>query len=459
MNTMNSVNLPGAFADRMQSLLKDAMPDYLASFSAPAVKAFHLNTARTDQDTFCSWLAAHNNTFSAKPLDGTGIFLSETEGIGHHPLHHAGVLYSQDPSAQLVLDGVELSKDMRVLDLCAAPGGKTSQLARAIDGGTGVVIANEPHPARSQILLGNMERMGYRNVCVISMDPSEIATLYPEYFDLVLVDAPCSGEGMFRKYPESIQEWSLENVAHCQERGRDILRSAVACLRPGGRLIYSTCTYAPEENEEQVQFLMDEFAMVLDTAPASVQKYALETAPGCYRCYPHLYQGEGQFMSYLRKAGDTDASDAVGKARSVFNPLTAKERSAFEELYQVSADPYPLYSWRGRIIAVPFALPRIPSRNVSCIGVTVMEWDEKRKRYVPHHQFFSAYGPQLPQQVNLQPEDSDLLQYLNGAELPAPESLQKGHAAICCLGASLGGVRVAGGRMKNLYPKGLREHR
>ncbi len=442
----------------MRSLLKDSYTDYLASFEAPAVKAFHLNTARTEHSLLDTWLHSHGDSFSVKQLDGTGIYLSTAEGIGHHPLHHAGVLYSQDPSAQLVLDGVEIHPDMRILDLCAAPGGKTSQLARAIDGGSGVVVANEPHPARSQILLGNMERMGYRNVCVISLDPSEIAVLYPEYFDLVLVDAPCSGEGMFRKYPESVSEWSLENVEHCQERGRDILHSAVACLRPGGRLIYSTCTYAPEENEEQVHFLQNEFGLKMIPAPASVQKYALETDPGCFRCYPHLYQGEGQFMAYLQKPGDPEEITLPGKNKNNLSALSAKERSAFEELFGIPAEQFPLFSWRGRIIALPFTLPRIPAKNVSCLGVTAMEWDEKRKRYVPHHQFFSAYGNLLPQKIDRAPEDPDLLQYLSGAELSAPGTFRKGHAAICCLGASAGGVRIAGGRMKNLYPKGLREH-
>lgn len=453
---MNSVSLPTQFADRMQSLLKDSYPEFLASFEAPAVKAFHLNTSRTEPGDFLAWQNAHSTSFAAHPLEGTGIYLSETEGIGHHPLHHAGVVYSQDPSAQLVLDGVELTKDLRILDLCAAPGGKTSQLARVIDGGMGVVVANEPHPARSRILLGNMERMGYRNVCVISMDPSEIALLYPEFFDLILVDAPCSGEGMFRKYPESISEWSPENVAHCRERGRDILSSAVACLRPGGRLIYSTCTYAPEENEDQVHFLQEQFDFTILPAPASVQNYAFESDPGCYRCYPHLYPGEGQFMAYLQKPG---ASEGLHRSeKNSLTPCSAKELAAFEELFGIPAKEIPLYSRSGRIIAVPFTLPRIPVRNISCLGVTVMEWDEKRKRYIPHHQFFSAYGPLLPQKIDYDPEDPELLQYLGGAELPAPGHFTKGHAAVCCMGAAAGGVRIAGGRMKNLYPKGLREH-
>ena len=451
---MNSVQLPEQFIERMQTLLNDSMPDYLASFSAPAVKAFHLNTAKTDIASFRSGCPA---SLSAERLENSGIFLSSSDGIGHHPLHHAGLLYSQDPSAQLVLDGVALSSDLRILDLCAAPGGKTSQLARAVDGGSGMVVANEPHPARSQILLGNMERMGYRNVCVISLDPSEIATLYPEFFDLVLVDAPCSGEGMFRKYPESVSEWSLQNIQNCQSRGREILRCAVNCLRPGGRLIYSTCTYAPEENEEQVSFLQQEFGLVTDEAPQVVQKYAFPTEKGCFRCYPHLFRGEGQFMAYLRKPGSVREEIHSTRLLSGLTKLTAKENAAFEELYSVSAKEYPLYSWRGRIIALPFSLPRLPSHHISCLGVTVMEYDEKRKRYVPHHQFFSAYGTTLPQQIRMDPDAPELKQYLTGAELPAPESLCKGHAAICCLGASLGGVRVAGGRLKNLYPKGLRE--
>ena len=163
-------------------------------------------------------------------------------------------------------------------------------------------------------------------------------------------------------------------------------------------------------------------------------------------------------MAYLQKPGDPEEITLPGRNKNNLSALSAKERSAFEELFGIPAEQFPLFSWRGRIIALPFTLPRIPAKNVSCLGVTAMEWDEKRKRYVPHHQFFSAYGNLLPQKIDRAPEDPDLLQYLSGAELTAPGTFRKGHAAICCLGASAGGVRIAGGRMKNLYPKGLREH-
>ena len=454
--TLNA-KLPVEFTDRMQTLLNDQMPDYLASFSAPAVKAFHLNTAKTDPTVFDAWLSKHTPDFPAKRIPDSGIYITEAEKIGHHPLHHAGLVYSQDPSAQLVLDGVALSDDLRILDLCAAPGGKTSQLARALDGGSGLLIANEPHPGRCQILLGNIERMGYRNVCVTSLQPEELANLYPEFFDLVVVDAPCSGEGMFREYPESIGEWSIENIEHCSARQREILQHAITCLRPGGRLVYSTCTYAPEEDEAQIHFLQEEYCLLPDSVPAVVHNYALETESGCFRCYPHLFDGEGQFMSYLKKSGTADTPEITSPRKSPLQPLSSKETAAFEDLYQLPATQFSLFNWRGRIIVLPFSLPRLPSHHVMCLGVTAMEWDEKKKRYLPHHQFFSAYGSILPQHMDYAPEDPELLQYIKGAELPAPAHFTKGHAAICCMGACIGGARCAGGRLKNLYPKGLRE--
>ena len=450
------MQLPELFIQRMQTLLQDSAGDYLASFATPPVKALHLNTARMHPQRFLAWQKAHAELLPAEELAGSGIFLTTANGIGHHPLHHAGLIYSQDPAAQLVLAGVALSKDLRILDLCAAPGGKTSQLARAVDGGSGFVVANEPHPARNRILLGNIERMGYRNVCVTKAEPEDLAVLYPESFDLVVVDAPCSGEVMFRKYPESIQEWSMENVQHCAQRQKEILRSAVSCLRPGGRLIYSTCTYAPEEDEEQLQYLLHELCLQPDTVPAIVQDQAMPCAPSAFRCYPHLFPGEGQFMAYLKKPGDTLAA-AVSQRKPPLAKCSKQEAAAFTELYGLPADAFPLYSLRGRIIVLPFALPRLSKKGLSCLGVTAAEWDEKKKRYQPHHQFFSAYGMELPQTLDLAPDDPALWQYLCGAELPAPDGFSKGYAAICCMGAALGGVRVAGGRMKNDYPKGLLE--
>ncbi len=433
--------------------------DFFASFSADAEKAFHLNRARITASAFESCLPAVP-ALNARPFFDSHVWryqASEDLHIGSTAMHHAGVLYSQDPAAALPVPPLPLGSDLRILDLCAAPGGKSSQLAQAVDGGTGYLVANEPNPSRNRILIGNMERMGYRNVIVTCLDPSELATVYPEHFDLILVDAPCSGEGMFRKYPESVGEWSEEAVTHCADRQRDILRSAAACLKPGGRLIYSTCTYAPEEDEEQVDFMIRELGFLPAVAHPAVTANALQSGPCSWRCYPHRFAGEGQFMAYLQKAGTPSDGSAPGRIPSGIDTPNRQQTEALKELFGDDTGKFAFLCRGKRIFLLPALPPRLPSHGLSLLGVTVAEWDDARKRYLPHHQFFSAYGASLSRTLSLPFEDPLLRRYLNGQELVDESGFSKGLGAILTEGVALGGFRAAGGRLKNLYPKGLRE--
>ena len=452
--------LPEAFTKRMEKLLCSDAGAFFDAHDKAAVKAFHLNTARISTQVFDDWLAGRSDIKAEKMPGGYGYTYSFENGssIGSLALHHAGALYSQDPSAMLPAGGLMIEKDMRILDMCAAPGGKTSQLAMAVDGGSGYVIANEPNLSRNKILISNIERMGYRNVITTCLDPADLAAVYPDHFDLVLADAPCSGEGMFRKYPESVNEWSPENVANCVSRQRDILKAAVTCLKPGGRLVYSTCTYAPEEDEGQVQYLINELGMATDEAPQTVKDQALGTADGCYRCYPHLYDGEGQFMAYLKKPGESAEDRKNDKLPAgVAHTDKAALRSIRESCGGIF-DNYELLSYKDRFIILPAFPGRLPSRSVTSLGVTAVVFDEKKKRYVPHHQFFSAYGNEMDIRLDLSPEDPLLSQYIEGMEITSDITFSKGYGAVCVLGVPLGGVRSAGGRLKNLYPKGLRDH-
>ncbi|MBR5422342.1 MAG: hypothetical protein IK115_14475 [Lachnospiraceae bacterium] len=442
----------------MKAILGGEADDFFESLSQPSQHAFHINRARMKGAAFVEWLKSQE-LLRACPLFDDSAWRLETQteaatGIGHHPLHHAGALYSQDPAAMLPLLGLPISPDLRILDLCAAPGGKSSQLAQALEGGSGFLISNEIHPGRNKILVSNMERMGYRNVIVTSLEPGELADLYPGYFDLVVVDAPCSGEGMFRKYPESVNEWSIENVMHCRERGRSILEAAALLLRPGGRLVYSTCTFAPEENEEQVEWLCKNFGFHTDDAPKPIRDLALETAPGMFRCYPHRFAGEGQFAAYLKKEGSSDASAPSLPAQlSMLNPRQKKELS---ELFPEEAECFAFRSYKDRIVLLPSGPARLPDKKVTMAGVCVAVTDPKKQRLTPHHQFFSAYGNELKRQLKLSPGDARLADYLHGMEL-GDSSFSKGYGAVLALDVPLGGFRAAGGRLKNLYPKGLRE--
>ena len=231
--------IPEAFLHRMRAQLGAAYPTFLQAMEDMPVRALRLNPLKHAEFSVLA-------DIQTKPLPFSGGgYIFSCEGIGRHPMHHAGAFYVQDPSAISTVSAAAhvLKPGMRVLDLCAAPGGKSTQLAGILDG-TGMLVSNEISRDRCRILRQNIERMGVRNAVVTSMDSSKIAETFPSFFDFVLVDAPCSGEGMFRKYPEAVQEWSVENVAMCAARQKEILENAAKTVAGGGYLLYSTCTFS-----------------------------------------------------------------------------------------------------------------------------------------------------------------------------------------------------------------------
>lgn len=456
------MKLPEPFIQRMKYMLGADYPAFEASYSDAAVKGVHLNPSRLPEEALlrCSGYDV-SPIFNIK----SGFYFNHiTENgtkLGMHPFHHGGAVYSQDPSAMLPVSGIDISPGWRVLDLCAAPGGKSSQIASKLSG-QGFLLANEPNPSRNKILISNIERMGYPNVVVTKLTPQEISAYYPEYFHMVLVDAPCSGEGMFRKYPESVHEWSPENVFFCSHRQKEILSHAVDTLLPGGILIYSTCTYSVEENEDIVRWLIEEFPLQPYAVPEPIRAV---TAPAfgediscCRRSYPHLFQGEGQFMAYFQKQGTLP--DITGSRPSGSSPalcsISSKNMSLIQETF---ADHFDLsevsfYEHQNKIIALPKAyLPLLAPHGITLCGVTAGTIE--KNRFTPHHHFFHAYGRLCRNTLSLPPEDIRIRQYLSGQEL-TDDSVSKGYGVICCEGCPLGGFKASNGRLKNHYPKALR---
>lgn len=443
-------------------MLGGEYPAFEASYDEAAVKGFHLNPKRLSEEALLRCFDVDiSHIFNIKSCFNFNGMTENDFKLGMHPFHHGGAVYSQDPSAMLPVSGIEISPDWRVLDLCAAPGGKSSQIASRLSG-HGFLLANEPNPSRNKILISNMERMGYPNVVVTKLTPQEIASYYPEYFHMVLVDAPCSGEGMFRKYPESIREWSPENVLRCSQRQKEILSHAVDTLLPGGILIYSTCTYSVEENEDIVRFLLQEYSLEPYAIPEHLQAI---TAPAfgedlicCRRSYPHLFQGEGQFMAYFQKPGTLpDATDSQPvKPSLALRKISSKNMSLIQETFTGHFDLSELsfYEHQDKIIALPkdhHAL--LPPHGITLCGVTAGMME--KNRFLPHHHFFHAYGSLCRNTLSLPPEDPRILQYLSGQEL-ADDSISKGYGVICCEGCPLGGFKASNGRLKNHYPKALR---
>lgn len=434
------MNLPVEFQNRMKEYLADEYDEFICSFNANEVKAFHINESRVNMDTFLN-----NTDIKYTPINNisNGFYYDDSK-IGSTIEHHAGILYSQDPSAMepvntfsKLLNGSEI-----VLDLCSAPGGKSSQLANILSKNGGFLVSNEPNQARNKILVSNIERMGYTNVLVTKMLPEELATYYNSYFDAIVVDAPCSGEGMFRKYPESINEWSLNNIQMCHDRQIDILNSAISMLKPGGYLLYSTCTYAQEEDEEIAKYLSNQGFTIHEL-----------TSPLGIKCYPHKQKGEGQYYCIFVKNGELSFKNNYVKP--CFNKLSNNMKKQVIDLVGHVFTDYPVdfYNINDRIIILPNEYIKIPAHNIALAGVIAGEF--VKNRFIPHHHLFHAYGQLFDNKIDLTSNKDILYKYLHGEEITY-NNISNGYGVITYMGAPVGGFKASNGRLKNHYPKGLR---
>ncbi len=448
--------LPLEFAARMKALLGEAeFARYEESLQEPAVRAFRVNTEKISIDEF-----EKINLFSSEkiPYVETGYYL-EYDKVGNHPYHHAGMIYVQDPGAMATAECLDVQPDWWVLDMCAAPGGKSSQLKNKL-GEQGVLISNEIVPSRCKILTGNVERLGFRNTVTTCMDPARLAKIFPETFDLVMVDAPCSGEGMFRKDDIAIREWSLDNVLHCAQRQAGILEQAVTVLKPGGYIVYATCTFSLEENEMMVDsFLLAHPEFELVPVKEAVRLHTDDGIcfEGCHcknlndarRFYPHKSRGEGQFMAVLHNKQEPLPRRTVpAKAAGKPDPIVID----FLNEVLTEYDPAHVSTYNGNPVYVTPALTLEKGTAFSC-GVTI---GEMRKHYIqPHHQFFMAMGRQFKRKIELAPDSAELDKYLHGEEISV--DCENGWAVITTQGCTVGGVKVVSGRAKNHYPKGLRK--
>jgi len=458
------ISLPSEFCERMQRLLGDEEYRlFMESFEKSAQKGLRINPYQWDKKDEISMKIG----LPMRPIsyEKNGFFLDHTEsGIGNLPLHHAGAFYIQEPAAMLPVAAAAIRPGDYVLDVCAAPGGKSTQIASAI-GPTGLLCSNEFVLSRAKILMSNIERLGIPNAIVTNTDAAHLKEWYPRAFDCVFVDAPCSGEGMFRKNSAAIAEWSPQNVAMCAKRSLEILSDASACLREGGLLVYSTCTYAVEENEELIaQFLDAHPDYTVEILPDAVRQATScgIQIPSCRedlrraaRCYPHITGGEGQFVCVMRKHGDAPREQIVAS----WEKLTSQERTAsdtlLKELFGKGEVPFALKKFRGNLYAVP---PQMEISGVCfCCGVRFGEL--RGNRIVPHHQLFSTYGKQMVRQWNFSSEDIRVKQYLHGDTVSCDNTQKIGDDGFGCVlvdGCALGGGKKVGDIIKNHYPKGLR---
>ncbi|MBQ7153732.1 MAG: NOL1/NOP2/sun family putative RNA methylase [Clostridia bacterium] len=453
------------FWDRMKSILGQDYPAFAdAVTDCEAVRAFRVHLPAEKIGDFLSvfpYPVERHPVFS-------DAFYCTAEKLGNTPFHHAGLIYLQDPSAMAVVHALDIQKGWHVLDLCAAPGGKTTQLSAAV-GKTGAVVACEYVEKRCAILNENLERLGCSNTVVLHTAADAVAGAFPGKFDLVLCDAPCSGEGMFRKNSRAQDEWSPENVTMCAERQKRILESAVACVRPGGYLLYSTCTFAPEENEENAAYVLSRFPEMELCAP-SAEVTAL-SSPGlklqttdmdpslCRRFYPHVHRGEGQFLALFRKAASAICGEAAGNGKGDLKTVPEKDMQTVRAFLEQTLDGDAagdclLKIFKNRIYLVRPQLEQyLTAPGLVTPGVPL--GDLEKGRLEPHHWFAKAFGHEFRNRIDLTGREDIVRQYLTGTEIPVEEGVS-GFCALTYAGGVLGCVKASSGRGKNRYPKGLR---
>ena len=420
---------------RMKIQLGEEYPDFLRSLERPRAVALRFNPLKGE---------APELPFVKEPVpwEAQGYYYDPEARPGLHPYHEAGVYYLQEASAMAPVQLLDPQPGEWICDLCAAPGGKTTQIAGRM-GGKGFLLCNEWSPKRAKILSRNIERLGVANALVTNEETKRLAEKYPEQFDRVLIDAPCSGEGMFRKEEAAVTDWSPETVAMCAQRQREILEAGAALVRPGGRLVYSTCTFAPEENEETVaDFLQRHPEFFAEALPAP---WFTPAGEGQFRLLPHKLLGEGHFAAVLRKKGDEipERKDLPGERLPAAWTAFAKELGIRLPAGKAVLFGQSLY-W------APEEMPDIRGIRVLRPGLELGE--VKKDRFEPGHAL-ALWLKEAKQEMCLEAESSQAERYLHGETLPCDI---RGWCLVKVGAYATGWGKGDGKILKNHYPKGLR---
>ena len=453
--------LPKAFTHRMQEILKEEYPEFIQSYEEPITQALRLNPLKGESGRFLEL-----SPFLLTPLiwEKDGYYYGKEDRPGKHPYHEAGVYYIQEASAMLPAHLLEAQPGERVLDLCAAPGGKSTRIGADM-AGEGVLICNEIHPGRAKSLSENIERMGIVNAIVVNHSPDELAKRFPQYFHRILVDAPCSGEGMFRKNPEACKEWSPENVHMCTVRQDEIMEQAAEMLVPGGRLVYSTCTFAPEENEGTISRFLhkhpDFFIVSVPLTEAMSRgqpawmEYPAEGIEDTIRLWPHRFKGEGHFAAVLQKTGTLPGGSCAGLDGDGERGIPEKELreyAAFKKEYLKKELKGTLIGFGEQLYLLPEGAPVLKGLRVLRPGLHLGTM--KKNRFEPAHALALSLQPEETANV-VELGDRELAErYLCGQTFKTEAS---GWCLLTLDGYSLGWGKAAAGTMKNHYPKGLRK--
>lgn len=434
------------FLFRIKSLLGDDFDEFLKFYENENYKGLRVNTLKCSAEKLKTLV---DFELVNTPFCKEGFYIpSNVTSLGNSPLHHCGAFYIQEPSATSAVEMLGVEKNDFVLDLCAAPGGKSTQIGAKLQG-TGLLWSNEIVRNRANILLSNIERMGISNAVVSNCHPDILCNELQGRFDKVLVDAPCSGEGMFRKNSDAQNEWSVEHVKSCAQRQLMILNSAKNALKEGGVMVYSTCTFSQEENEGVItQFLSENPDFELEDAGIDFGRKTLEYA--C-RIFP-MDGGEGHFAARLRKKGESYGSIIPYKNNQ---KIDDKVWDFYDSLFvdRPFGDNLTLV---GEKIMI---LPENYNRNIKNIGIIragIILGEIVKNRIEPHHSvFMAAQKNDCRSAVDFDLTSDEIQKFLHGEEIAVPSEV-KGYTAVCVNEITVGFGKASNGRLKNKYPKGLR---
>lgn len=432
------MRFPTGFEEKYQRLLGKEAASFFSTFDQEPISAFRTNPLKEGQLTFSNPIPETNWGHYGKVS-------------GKSPEHVTGLIYSQEPAAQMVAQVAHPHEGMKVLDLAAAPGGKSTHLVSYLNN-TGLLVSNEINNKRSKILVENIERFGARNVLVTNESAERLAKVFSSFFDLIVLDAPCSGEGMFRKQPDAMDYWSLDYPAQCATLQREILEDAVKMLANGGDLVYSTCTWAPEENEEIVAWLLDEFPLELVDLPKINGMTPGIDYPETARMYPHRFKGEGQFVAKFRFVGE----HKLPKLKPARSNLTADQISLWQTFQnehlkvELKGD---LQTFGDQLYLLPLGLPDLSKIKIARNGLHLGTF--KKKRFEPSFALGLALQPsEVKNKLELSQQDFEV--YVGGETLQIKESLPNGWYQLIIHGNGLGFAKLANQTLKNYFPKGLR---
>ncbi|WP_019911794.1 RsmB/NOP family class I SAM-dependent RNA methyltransferase [Paenibacillus sp. HW567] len=455
---MNEERLPAAYTARIREMLGQEADAFLESYNARRTQGLRFNTLKSASASGQDAAEHAISSFGLTPVPWcpSGYYYEEPARPGRHAFHAAGLYYIQEPSAMSAAELLAPLPGESVLDLAAAPGGKTTHIA-ALMKGQGLLVSNEIHPERAKILAENVERLGIPHAIVTCAAPGDLSRRFPAVFDRIMLDAPCSGEGMFRKDPAAIDEWSPGHVEMCAARQWDILQDAYLMLKPGGSLAYSTCTFNRTENEETILRFLDSYPDMELIAER--------------RLWPHLEQGEGHFVALLRKAVSEEAVQSRskrggGRGKNASRPLSAV-RDAYQQFMSWAAAELPGFTGQGVPLLFGESLYLLPEAFSASLHTGLLEGLKvpraglhvahlKKNRIEPAHALAMALTPeQAAHSYDLAADSLDIQAWLRGESLAVPPGLH-GWTLVTVQGLPVSWGKASAGQLKNHLPKGLR---